>query len=299
MSTRMSPATRRRRTGRAAVAALLAATLLLAACGEDTGDDGDEGTSTSSTTETTTTSSSETSEPAEDVRPVGVYFVRGEKVAVARGGAEAPELARGALEALLAGPGEGAADMTSAVPAGSELLGLTIEDGVATADLSSEFASGGGSLSMQLRAAQVVFTLTQFDTVESVTLTIDGAEVDGLGGEGIPVTDVDRADFTGVTPLVLVTSPLPGEDANGSLRAEGISNTFEANVLYEVQGPEGEVLDSGFTTATAGTGTWGEFSFEASWDAGASGTGVLVVYQEDMESGGRQDVYEVPIRLGG
>ena len=146
----------------------------------------------------------------------------------------------------------------------------------------------------------MVFTLTQFDTVDSVTFRIDGEEVDGLGGEGIPAADVDRSDFTEVTPLILVTSPLPGEVVDGtSVAVAGISNTFEANVLYEVTGPDGVVLDEGFTTATAGNGTWGDFSFEASWDGSASGLATLTVFAEDMESGGRRDVYEVPLQLGG
>ena len=300
MPTSTSHTGRARHLGARALVAALAATLLLTGCGDD-GDDPGDTTSSSTTAETTsTTAATSTSEPAEDAQPVGVFFVRGEDVAVARGSAQAPEVARGAVEALLAGPGDDAPGMTSEVPEGTELLDLAVQDGRAVVDLSGEFVAGGGSLSMQLRAAQVVFTLTQFDTVQSVTFRIDGAEVDGLGGEGIPATDVDRSDFTDVTPLVLVTSPLPGEQVEGtSVQVTGISNTFEANVLYEVQGSDGEVLDEGFTTATAGTGTWGEFAFEASWDAGATGGATLLVYQEDMESGGRQDVYEVPLQLGG
>ena len=170
--------------------------------------------------------------------------------------------------------------------------------GQATVDLSAEFVSGGGSLSMQLRTAQVVFTLTQFDTIDRVTFRIDGEAVEGLGGEGVPAAELDRSDFREVTPLVLVTGPLPGTDATSPLTVEGISNTFEANVLYELLGPDGAVLAEGFTTATAGTGTWGEFSVDIAWDGAPTGTGTLSVYQENMESGGRQDVYEVPIELG-
>ncbi len=283
---------------RGAVAAVAAA-LLLTGCGDDS-DPGDDSTSTTAAETTSTSAAPSTTEPAPDAQPVGVFFVRGEDVAVARGAAQPPEVARGALEALLLGPDEGAADMTSEIPDGTELLDLSVQDGRAVVDLSGEFVQGGGSLSMQLRAAQVVFTLTQFDTVDTVTFRIDGEEVDGLGGEGVPATDVDRSDFTDVTPLVLVTSPLPGEAVDGaSVQVAGISNTFEANVLYELTGPDGAVLDEGFTTATAGTGTWGEFTFEATWEAGTTGVATLTVFQENMESGGRQDVYEVPLQLGG
>lgn len=294
------PRTRARQVAARGVAAAIAAALLLSGCGDDSDPADDGSTSTTAAEPTSTTAAPSTTEPAQDAQPVGVYFVRGEDVAVARGSAQPPEVARGALEALLAGPQEGAADMTTEIPNGTELIDLSVQDGRAVVDLSGAFVDGGGSLSMQLRAAQVVFTLTQFDTVDSVTFRIDGAEVDGLGGEGVPATDVDRSDFSEVTPLILVTSPLPGESVEGGgVEVAGVSNTFEANVLYEVTGPDGAVLDEGFTTATAGNGTWGDFSFQASWDGAVSGTATLVVYAEDMESGGRRDVYEVPLQLGG
>jgi hypothetical protein len=114
-----------------------------------------------------------------------------------------------------------------------------------------------------------------------------------------PETSAPETSEPGEGALIRVTSPQPGQAVNGSVQVEGTSNTFEATVLYEVQGPDGEVLDEGFTTATAGSGTWGEFSFEASWEPSAQGAGTLVLFQEDMESGGRQDVVEVPLQMGG
>lgn len=288
-------------------AALLVAMVLalgLAACGDDDGTGEGDGTTsttadTTSTTSTTEAAEQEAEDPEGEAVPVGVYFVRDEKVAAARADVVPPATARGAIEALLGGPAgvQGAEGMTSEIPDGTELLGLSIEDGTAVVDLSGAFTSGGGSLSMQLRAAQVVFTLAQFDTVDEVTFHIDGEEVDALGGEGVPAAGVDRTDFGGVTPLVLVTSPLPGEEVGSRLVVEGISNTFEANVLYEVVGAGGTTLVEGFTTASAGTGTWGDFRVEVELEGGEPGPVTLVAYQENMEDGGRQDVYEVPLQL--
>ena len=77
---------------------------------------------------------------------------------------EVPEtqaVGRAALEELLKGPTpeEAAAGFGTEIPDGTALLGLEIDDdGVATVDLSSEFASGGGSLTMFVRLAQAVHT---------------------------------------------------------------------------------------------------------------------------------------------
>ena len=81
------------------------------------------------------------------------------------------------LTALFAEPTSPNAEAgwTTAIPPGTKLLGYnTGQDNVMTIDLSSEFASGGGSLGMQLRVAQVVYTATQFENVDAVRITIEG-----------------------------------------------------------------------------------------------------------------------------
>ena len=102
----------------------------------------------------------------------------------------------------------GSGTITTAIPAGTRLLGLTIKNGVATVDLSTEFDSGGGSASMQYRLAQVVYTLTQFSTVRSVVFQIEGQTVTVFGSEGIVLDGpVGRADYTDQLPAIFVDRP--------------------------------------------------------------------------------------------
>ncbi len=273
--------------------------LLVGACGDDDGDGNeDPGDDTTAAPTTTAAPGTTTSVPAGDAVAVRVYFVRGEAVATAGRAATAPALARGALTELLAGPDdfETGIGMTTAIPEGTELLGVDIADGAATVDLSGEFQSGGGSLSMQLRVAEVVFTVTQFPTVETVSIELDGEAVDAIGGEGVDATDLTRADVENVTPFILVESPVPGETVEDTFSVSGISNTFEANVQYRLVGGDGTVLDEGFTTATAGTGTWGDFAFDVS--SAAPGEATLEVFEQSAEDGSVINLYEVPLRLG-
>lgn len=235
--------------------------------------------------------------PAAEVA-VAVYFVRDENVATAGRAVTAPAVARGALEALLAGPSaaEKGAGMGSAIPAGTRLLGITIEKGLATVDLSKEFTSGGGSLSMTTRVAQVVYTLTQFDTVERVTIKIDGREVEGIGGEGVPAKDLTRDDFRDNTPLILVETPLPGQEVGTEIRVEGESNTFEASISWEVRDGAGKVVREGFTTATSGTGTWGTFAFTIELPRMDTGPMTLVLFERSARDGSPVNVYQVPLK---
>jgi hypothetical protein len=83
----------------------------------------------------------------------------------------------------------------------------------------------------------------------------------------------------------------------------GESNTFEATVRYIVTagGGDGIVVAEGFTTATAGSGTWG--TFEASIDLGAdqgsypAGPGSVIVFEESARDGSMINVVEHPITL--
>lgn len=226
-------------------------------------------------------------------------FVRGEKVGTAhRRVAPTSAVGRAALEQLLAGPTaeERAAGLTTAIPAGTALRGLDIADGTGTVDLSGAFVGGGGSLSMRERLAQVVFTLTQFPSVDRVAFRIDGKPTTVFGGEGVMIdSTVDRNDFRDVTPLVFLESVAPGDIVSSPVTVAGESNTFEATVRIRVLGADGSVLADTFTTATSGTGTWGTFSDKVPFTRGANTTGKVVVFWDSPKDGSPQDVVEVPV----
>lgn len=71
------------------------------------------------------------------------------------------------------------------VPTGTTLNSASISNGVAKVDLSDEFDDGGGTLSVTMRLAQVVYTLCQFPTVDSVEFYMDGEKVEVFTGEGL------------------------------------------------------------------------------------------------------------------
>lgn len=270
--------------------------LVLSSCGDDdtTSDSG----ATTTTSQLTTPSPTTGTDTQETVATL--FFLRDEKVAAAGEALEDPAEPRDVMEALLGGPDEFETDigMQTEIPEGTQLLGVEVDGGEAIVDLSSEFESGGGSLSMQARVGQVVFTLTAIDSIESVSIRIAGEDVDAIGGEGVPARDLTREDMSNVTPLVLVTSPLPDEEVESPLTITGIANTFEATVQYTVTDPEGLIIAEGFTTATAGNGTWGTFEVEVDFETSREGLGAVIAFQQDAETGGQRDVYEVPVRMG-
>jgi spore germination protein GerM len=75
-------------------------------------------------------------------------------------------------------------DSAGLIPPGSRLVGLHVDRGLATVDLSREFVGNfhGGSLQESLTLEAITRTLTQFKDVDSVRILVEGRAVDTLGG---------------------------------------------------------------------------------------------------------------------
>jgi germination protein M len=93
-------------------------------------------------------------------------------------------IARAALERLISDDGLSAmaqdTGLYSAIPAGTRVLGLTIRDGLAKVDLSEEALSCGSAEEEELMVMSVVYTLTEFNTVDRVQFMFEGDVVESL-----------------------------------------------------------------------------------------------------------------------
>ena len=112
--------------------------------------------------------------------------------------------AKAAIRALLKGPSarrSRATDLAARFPRAPKLRGAHHQAQGRRPWICRSGSPGGGSLSMQMRAAQVVCTLTQFSGVRSVAFKLDGKRIESLGGEGVMVApSVDRDDFEDMLP---------------------------------------------------------------------------------------------------
>jgi germination protein M len=212
-----------------------------------------------------------------------------------------PAVGTAAMGALLAGPtaAESAERViTSAVPDGSRLLGLAIDKGVATVDLSSEFESGGGSLSITVRLAQVVYTLTQFPSVQSVLFEMDGRPVSVFSSEGLILDGpVERAAFDDVLPSIYVDRPAYGAAIGNPARIVGSANVFEATFLVTLLDGDGATIAETQAMATCGTGCRGTFDLTVPYDVAAAGWGTLRVWDGSARDGSPENVREYPVWL--
>ena len=204
---------------------VLVLALVAAACGSGpTGDAGPVPTAAPTTSPTPTSTPTDpgtvppsptttTTQAPADQAFVELFFITESLTATSVTRAvDLPEVAGNAIRALIDGPtpAEQDTELFTSIPPDTLLLGLTIADGLATIDLSREFEAGGGTTNILSRLAQVVYTLTQFPTVDEVLFMLDGAPVEVFSGEGVLLGDpVDRSDYATILPI----DPVPVADA--------------------------------------------------------------------------------------
>jgi germination protein M len=210
-------------------------------------------------------------------------------------------IARATLRELIDGPS--AADeasirgISSAVPADTLVLGVNIENGLARVDLSREFEAGGGSLSMFLRLAQVVYTTTQFPTVDEVQFMLDGRPVTVFSGEGIEIDGpASRADLVDLLPTIFVDTPAAGATVTAPLRVTGMATVFEATFQYRLEAANGTVLAEGFAMTDQGQG-WGSFDFTIDYKVSQRQKGTLTVWEYSAKDGSVQAERVTPLTL--
>lgn len=227
-----------------------------------------------------------------------MYFLRGEKLGVAERRLPATKaVAAAAMRELCNGPtsAEKTAGLGTTVPTGTELRSVNIKNGVARVDLTSEFASGGGSLSMMARVAQVVYTATQFPTIKSVTFSLDGKPITELGGEGIVVaTPQSRADWVEFEPPIFVESPGVGSILSSPFVLRGTASVFEASFLAELRDDKNKRIARVIMQASEGAPGRGTFRKSIAFKTSAK-TGTLIVWDVSMEDGSRLDEVRIPV----
>jgi germination protein M len=238
---------------------------------------------------------------------VRAYFVLGGPpgvvglVPVLREVPKSTAVATAAMTALLAGPTKtesGGRSITTAIPAGTTMLGISSKNGVATVDLSTDYDSGGGSDSMQFRLAQVVYTLTQFSTIKSVVFQIDGETVTVFGSEGIVLDGpVGRADYYDQLPAIFVDRPAFGAAFASGGRVAGNADVFEATFRVAVLDSGGKTLVDAQVMATCGTGCRGTFNTTLAYKVGKGQWGTLRAYDLSASDGTPENVRDYPAWL--
>jgi spore germination protein GerM len=209
-----------------------------------------------------------------------------------------PAVGTRTLEALLSGPNETEtrAGVGSAINPGTRLLDLHIRDGVATVNLDAGFTSEETPAIAVGSLSQIVYSLTQFDSIDGVRFEVDGAPLTNFGGYELDGAQ-RRTDFADQLPAILVVAPRMGQRVSSPVTISGTADVFEAVVSIAILDEHRNVVASSFTMATCGTGCRGTYSTDVGYEVGARQPGTIRVYEVSAKDGSPLHVVEIPVLL--
>jgi hypothetical protein len=156
-----------------------------------------------------------------------------------------------------------------------EALGLaatvTISDGTASVDLAR---------ARNEAVAEIVYTLTQFPSVD---------RVDVAGRSGLT-----RDDFAAYVPPISVESPASGAHVPGTFHVSGTASVFEATLVVQLL-RDGAVIAK--QTVTASEGAPGRGTFDATFTA-SGGALTVSAFAPSAADGSPQHEVDVPVTVG-
>ena len=200
-----------------------------------------------------------------------------------------------ALDELLSGPSsaEVNADVSTAFPAGTTSDITDLVGGTATIVVPNLFdfpaVGAGASALRRLQLSQLVYTLTQYSTIDKVKVVSPVAGVvDGPAG---------RAAYDDLLPPILVESPIVGEEASNPVTISGTADVFEAAVSVRILDENGNEIARTFTTATCGTGCRGDYSVSVAYTVDHEQVGSIEVLDYSAKDGSPENVIAIPVIL--
>ena len=119
-----------------------------------------------------------------------------------------------------------------------------------------------------------------------MVFSIDGERVTVFSAEGIELDGAQRRDdYYDVLPPIFVDSPAWGQPVMSPIQVQGLSNVFEAVSQVMLTDDDGEPLYEDDVMATCGTGCWGEWQTEISYEVDREQFGALIVWEFSAEDG--------------
>lgn len=203
-----------------------------------------------------------------------LFFVRGSTLAVSIRGEHTRTARYQAVKDLFAGPdaAEAQAGLTSLIPPGVKVKGLTDVNGVMYLNTNGAFLLAAPSnAAAALRVAQIVYTLTSSPAINSVQFLVAGSRLASFDGVNLsnPVTRAAMAATVG--PLLLQT-PAVGATLTNPVTFSGLSQ-FSGAFEVQIYGPQGNILASSTQTTAPGA----SFEFTVPLSQPAAGTDTVKV----------------------
>lgn len=209
------------------------------------------------------------------------------------------EVAKAALNELISGTPV-TAGAYRVLPADTKILGINIDQGLATVDFSGEVLKANvGSSGEALGIASIVDTLTEFPTIQKVAFTVDGSKEKGMdwwGHVGLYEQPFKRDVSNVFEPAIWVTTPVKDQVITSPVKISGSARVFEATVSYRLRDTNGTVIAQGNTMASEGAPGRGDFNAELAFSTGGPGKGQIEVFEASAKDGSDINKVIIPVQ---
>jgi len=186
-------------------------------------------------------------------------------------------------------------------PAGAKILGVTVENGLATVNFSREVLQASvGSEGEALGIQSMVNTLTEFPEVRAVSFQVEGKldarTKDWWGHVGLYNQPFHRDLSKVYEPAIWVTHPVENQLVSVPLLVKGNARVFEGAVFIRLKDKNGKILAEGQTTAAKGAPERGDFELSLKFEPPPPGQGSLEVFEKSAKDGSERNKVTVPVR---
>jgi hypothetical protein len=183
------------------------------------------------------------------------------------------DVARAAIEALMAGPNEGevANQLGSNIRKLATFNRLTVEGDLATIDFNRYFETA----KTRPQTAQIVYALTQFPSIKRVQILVDNLTNGAIGAN--PLTRDDVAEFT---PPILLEGPTLNATVPHRFKATGSAVSADGVVHYRVESFDGVRHDEGTAPVLGPEGQRGTILIPITLPPTVTGPVLLLVFEE-------------------
>ena len=189
------------------------------------------------------------------------------------------------------------------IPKSTKVLGISINEGLATVDFSREVLDANvGSSGEAFGIQSIVNTLTEFPTINTVAFKVEGKlderAKDWWGHVGLYEQPFKR-DLSYVRePAIWVTTPRPENEVSSPLTVRGSAMVSEAVVSMRIVTKDGQIIAQANTMAAGGAPLRGDFNTGISFEAPAAAReGYLEVYWASPQDGRDLDLVRISIKF--
>lgn len=209
------------------------------------------------------------------------------------------EVAQAALNELIGGT-PATVCAARVLPPDTRILGINIDQGLATVDFSAEVLKANvGSSGEALGIASIVNTLTEFPTIKKVAFMVDGSKEKGMdwwGHVGLYQQPFQRDVSQVFEPAIWVTTPVTGQVITSPVRLSGSARVFEATVSFRLRDNSGVVIAQGHTMASEGAPGRGDYDAQLAFTTSGPGQGQVEVFETSARDGSDINKVIIPVK---